>query len=511
MLILITISTVNATDNHTEILISTDQIDDSNSKDIENTHLASAKQDIPSLISNAKENDILLINPGTYNINNLKITKNITIQGKGNPRDIIFDGNKLSSIILIRDKNVHVKFNNITFINGLTDHFGGAISIETGNVYVDNCIFKNNFALRNTNAGAISNYGTMDDRAYLLVNNSLFINNYANHDGGAITTCYAKSDILNSIFINNTAHRDGGAIRVSIYGYCNTEDCIFMYNRADEWGGAFYSWACTSYINRCIFLNNTAGTNGGSVMISGNISLTNSIIVNNTGEETGGSIFISQPMFKAITWMEINNNLITNNSSPYGKEIFISWKTPQYLYTDFNDNDWGDEDPNDSSVIDPNNVTQRSKITSTIKSNLLNILNLNLLTKYSDLLGDYFPPNYLENIVKNSSKNSTNNENINMLDFNKTKHSEKPLVDSYSSNTKFTSNSTQNINKKAKSEIFINSTSSYGSNKKAYELNETGLNVIKTISPELTYFIIAFIIVFIALVIGYKKEKNKNK
>ncbi|WP_155930830.1 hypothetical protein [Methanobrevibacter oralis] len=39
----------------------------------------------------------------------------------------------------------------------------------------------------------------MENRSYLFVNNSLFINNHADHDGGAITTCYASSEIYNCV------------------------------------------------------------------------------------------------------------------------------------------------------------------------------------------------------------------------------------------------------------------------------------------------------------------------
>ena len=56
-------------------------------------------------------------------------------------------------------------FRNITFINAYTEGFGGAISIETGHVSVDNCIFINNTA--GVNAGGISNYGTEEEKGYL--------------------------------------------------------------------------------------------------------------------------------------------------------------------------------------------------------------------------------------------------------------------------------------------------------------------------------------------------------
>lgn len=250
----------------------------------------------------------------------MTLTKNITLQGNGNPRSIIFDGENQYNIFSIRNDSTHVIFKNLTFINAYTEGFGGAISMETGHVYVDNCIFINNTA--GVNAGGISNYGTEDEKGYLLLTNSLFVGNHGEHDGGAVTTCFAHSDIYNCVFINNSAHRDGGAIRVSVQGYGNVQDCIFMYNHADEWGGAYYSWSGESNIQRCIFMNNTAGTNGGAVMVSGNLNLENSIIVNNSGARTGGSFYIQQPMYDAITSINVHNNLITNNTSPKGHVNF---------------------------------------------------------------------------------------------------------------------------------------------------------------------------------------------
>ena len=353
--------------------------------------LDESSQDLINRIQNANNGETILIEPGTYKVHGINITKNISLQGNGDPREVIIDGEELSSIFFIQDIGITARFNNLTIINGKTNNFGGGICIETGNAYVDNCIFINNTALNVTNGGAISNYGNETDRSYLFVNNSLFIGNHADHDGGAVTTCYASSDIYNSVFINNSARRDGGAIRVSVFGYGNVQDCIFMYNHADEWAGAYYSWAGNSSLDRCIFINNTAGTNGGAIMVSGSINLTNSIIVNNTADETGGSFYIQEPMFNATTKINVHDNIITNNSAPLGKEVFVKWPDAKYLFPKFNDNDWGDEDPTDSSILDPNNVSSRIKPTTTNqKMGLFDLLDFSLLNRYSDVLHDYY-------------------------------------------------------------------------------------------------------------------------
>lgn len=478
----------------------------------------SPKDDLKGIIINSNDNDVIILEKGTYKLNNITLTKNITFQGNGNPREIIIDGENKYSIFLIRSPTVYAAFNNITFINGFTYDFGGAISMETGNVYVDNCIFINNTALGDTNAGGISNYGNKTHKGYLFVNNTLFVNNHADHDGGAVTTCYASCDIYNSVFIGNSAHRDGGAVRVSVEGYGNVQDCIFMYNHADEWGGAYYSWAGESNIERCIFLNNTAGTNGGAVMVSGNLNLANSIIVNNTGESTGGSFYIQQPMFDETTVINVHDNLITNNTSPYGKEIFIKWKDTKHLFTRFNDNDWGSEDPTDSSVIDPDNVTKRSKVTSTIKSNLLDTMDLGLLNRYDDLIGNYFPAGYLDNIKKqnpsdinkNSPNKNSNNYNLNSANnTNSEIVNDKKTINDVINNANAISNSSQAFeDTSSDNQIILGNSTSHGENNdnSAYELNKKE-SVSKSASPSIEYFLVLAIVTILALFVGYKTKQ----
>ena len=377
------------------------------------------------------------------------------------------------------------------------------------------------------------------------MNNSLFINNHANHDGGAITTCYANSYIYNCVFINNSACRDGGAIRVSVFGYGNVEDCIFMFNHADEWGGAYYSWSGESNIERCIFLNNTAGTNGGAVMVSGNINIEQSIIANNDGGETGGSFYIQQPMYDTKTVINVHDNLIINNTSPYGKEIFIFWQDSYNLYTQFDNNDWGDENPNDSSVIDPNNVTPRSKVSSTIKSNLYGVLNVDLLGKYSDLIGSYFPGDSLSNLKQqfddakeayNNSENSDEGNNTNSDPSEKTtkdnrqtdtkdnpisKNTKKDHADTNQKTMQtdipdediiaLQTNNTDVVTKAdSNSEISLGNSTTHGEENKAYELNETHTSVSKQTTTDIRYYLAAFVILFILLGIVYVKETKKR-
>ena len=517
-LILISIPVISASENVTPAV---DSANPDMIAHIEQTNLTDKSADLKNEIDSAQNGDEILIDQGTYKIHNVKITKNLTLQGNGNARNIIIDGEKKSSIFLIGSPDVHVTFKNITFINGLTHDFGGAISIKTGNVYVDECIFANNTALSDTNGGAIANYGTKENKGYLFVNNSLFINNHADHDGGAVTTHYANSYIYNCVFINNSACRDGGAVRVSVFAYGNVQDCIFMFNHADEWGGAYYSWSGESNIERCIFMNNTAGTNGGAVMVSGNINLQDSIIVNNNGGETGGSFYIQNPMYDTKTVINVHNNLITNNSSPYGKEIYIHWEREYAynLYTQFDDNDWGDENPNDSSLIDPDGITPRSKVSRTIMSNLFERLNLNLLDKYEDLLKGYFTENSLNNLKEQFKTPNLNNSQNSNRDVNKISNDYKTAKaeNIVKSNADTKNDEANNPPSKTESQLTtttstgqvpLGNSTSHGEDEKAYELNETGGSVAKQIRSNIPYLIALTAIVLILLAIGYKRNKR---
>ena len=484
-----------------------------------------ASADLVNRINNADDNEIIFIEPGTYKIHNVTLTKNMTLQGIGNTSEVIIDGEYLSSIFLIHDKDVFVNFYNLTIIHGLTHNFGGGICIETGNAVVDNCIFINNTALNTTNGGAISNYGNENYSSYLLVNNSLFLGNHADHDGGAVTTCYARSDIYNSVFVNNSAVRDGGAIRVSIFGYGYVQDCVFEFNHADEWAGAYYSWAGNSSIDRCVFRNNTAGTNGGAIMISGSANLTNSVIVNNTADKTGGSFYIQQPMFNATTKINVTGCYITNNSAPLGQEVYIKWNSTDLFWPDFNKNDWGDENPKDPAVIDPDRVSERSNPTlKSDKSDLLDTLSWrDLLARYDGILSDYFAP-HNDDSQTNSSDDISHHEDNNDHEDNSNPEDSNSFFKFDNQNQTNQNNKNNKLNDTLKRNILsnsLNSTSSHSTdvenpnstsvsdhgNQKMVELFEDNPISLKSFDIK---FAIALTVVLLAFFAGLLKRRERN-
>ena len=168
----------------------------------------------------------------------IRITKSITIDGKGNT----IDGKSLARLFNITgssSQGITVTLKNLNFVNGMAqssggNSYGGAIYAYMGSnnnprpirLTIDNCTFKNNTATMGSDArrgGAIYYNFRPNNRDYsradLIIKNSSFENNSA-YSGGAI---YAtKLSIIDSNFTGNKAV-NGSAIYTSNSDYGSTK------------------------------------------------------------------------------------------------------------------------------------------------------------------------------------------------------------------------------------------------------------------------------------------------
>ncbi len=299
---------------------------------------------IQDTVNSINDQDTIFLEPGTYNEYGIEIDKNITLQGLGDANDVIIDGNNKNTIILINSVST-VRFLNITFINGNSPDYGGAIHSENGIVYVDNCNFINNTA--KINGGAIDIAGNeykekghfRTNYGFLEAKNCSFLDNYAGHDGGALATIRGNSYIYDSIFKYNCAYRDGGALRVGVYATTKTENCIFENNTANEWGGALYNWPGELTVNNCTIENNTAGTQGGALITSGPLRVTNSKITGNKAD-IGGVLYIAEETPYIPSTVIFDNNYIENNTARVASLVYVDETTSEH--TNFDNNYWGE-------------------------------------------------------------------------------------------------------------------------------------------------------------------------
>lgn len=195
------------------------------------------------------------------------------------------------------EKNQVIELNGITITSGQADHSsldrwraGAGLSIdERAFVKIVDCTFRDNYARQR--GGALF---TQWQSGYAIIQ-STFEGNSAPL-GGAIynegdDAKLDEKEVLNSIFINNFSAHDGGAVFNSEKSIFNAIGTVFIGNTADGnnhaglgLGGAIRSMAPERVvITNCTFYNNQA-VSGGAIYNSGpgTVSIYNSIVWNNT-------------------------------------------------------------------------------------------------------------------------------------------------------------------------------------------------------------------------------------
>lgn len=289
-------------------------------------------------INNASEGSTITLDrdyaydEGFYEIG-IVINKNLTIDGNG----YTLDGKSKSRILMtlfgLNDNN-KVTLNNINFVNGHTNYYGGAI-LNFANMTVNNCSFTNNYAYYC--GGAIISVG------YLDCMNSNFNKNTADGDGGAIFTLSFENSVkfYHDFYLNRTV--DGNLDFIPNIGMNVTfnflkdkvADCVFKDNVANgRGGGAIYAFSNID-IASSTFTSNKAGEKGGAVFANKDVFINNSKFTSNSASKYGGAVYFKchessgyyNSSGKWVSEIKYYDNLIqkstfTKNSASKGGAIY---------------------------------------------------------------------------------------------------------------------------------------------------------------------------------------------
>ena len=270
-------------DNQGDLSLDDGKLGTTDDSDIlKSSYSPKTSSEIQTCVDSAKSGDTIVLD-GYYLINNtINVKKQLNFIGINNAT---IDGN--NSVRLFSVSYVDIIFKNITFKNGYTTDYGGAIYSHMCVVSLEGCNFYHNVAKW---SGAIYSSGYYSNAI-----NCNFTNNLA-FDGsyGAASGCNAYNCIfrnnsaiaryggafggkaINCTFIGNSAKK-GGAISGG-----NVINCSFYHNHADV-GGAIYDM---SYIiQNSIFYNNSANSGGA---ISSASAVNCSFIINSAN--SGGAI-----------------------------------------------------------------------------------------------------------------------------------------------------------------------------------------------------------------------------
>ena len=305
-------------------------------------------------IAEAKDDDVIIGLPGTYNIDSAtSINNNITIKANESG-EIILHLNTTSARMFTVSGDKHLILENLILENGSTGS-GSIVNVAAnGTLTTDNCVFRN--------SGSYSSYAAVIyavSNSDVIIKNTTFNNliftsstsaqgaalyvsggrltvldseftNLKGSSGGAIYIYNSNATIKNSIFDNNTASTSGGAIYTSSAGSAISNllvnNCSFINSGAGTSGGAIYFGATKLEVYGSIFANcyvNTTSSysGGGAIYTSANSTINYNVFINNTDKKTthaGQDILL----YSANKVANADYNYFGDNTKPDSTKVY---------------------------------------------------------------------------------------------------------------------------------------------------------------------------------------------
>ncbi len=156
------------------------------------------------------------------------------------------------------DNTSLVIFRDCIFEENDSEYEGGAISSNWVTLRLENCIFEDNYAdYEGAAVSFFSNHNSTRE-AQLYVVNCIFENNLAGYSGGAIEG-RGINRIVGSLFMENYAKHEGGAISHFKEDSLLITNCTFVRNISEQEGEAItnFGWDSTfTFITNSVFFEN---------------------------------------------------------------------------------------------------------------------------------------------------------------------------------------------------------------------------------------------------------------
>jgi parallel beta-helix repeat protein len=278
-------------------------------------------------VETAKNGDTIYLKNGVYTgENNTQITVNKNINIKGKDSNVVLDGQEKNRLLLLKNK-CKVTLQNLKFTNGQANlrkmdiryndnEMGGAILIEDSNLIINKCTFNNNKAggVYGGN-GLLSHGGAIyqdGNGGSLTINNSIFTNNKAENDGGAIIGCNMK--VNNCTFKNNQAG-SWGIVSRHFNSSFTINKCTFINNKGY---GIIPRSAKSTTVSKCTFKNNSKTA---ILLLNGKYNVNNCNFINNRN----GAIEISTSSYNSLE-IAINKCIFKNNRADNGYGVIDLYK-----------------------------------------------------------------------------------------------------------------------------------------------------------------------------------------
>ena len=248
---------------------------------------------IQGAIDSVPDGFLLRICPGTYRENLSLERRSLGLLGMEGAEQTIIDAqSKGPAMSLLRSDAVEVE--GLSFVQGVSDTFGGGILCQRSTLTLTDSIVSNNKATNGAGLGG--------DRCTLESQGSTFSENIATNMGGGIYLVGASSTLLENTIADNEAYEGGG---ITIYeGTATLRSNSIVSNTAttvdeEAWG---------------------PGGGGGGAWLYGDLEIIDNLFEGNTSQYHGGGFYI------ASSSPEIRGNRVVEN---------LSWEDGGGGYTNY--------------------------------------------------------------------------------------------------------------------------------------------------------------------------------
>jgi predicted outer membrane repeat protein len=265
---------------------------------------------VQGAIDNAGAGDTILIGQGHYFETLNTQGKQLTLQGVGDRRKIIIDGNGKGSVITIPGTKL-VAMSDLTITRGFGAGGGISVSVAGAPLSVRHSIIVSNHST--TSGGGIYSEGNVT-----IVDCNIADNDAAFGGGGLADAGEGVIlDIRDSTFARNSAG-SGGAISVTLQStVVNVDHTDIVSNTAQIGGGLFISTDNVPVIlnltNSAVSRNSATQADGGGLYLFGSgLASSHSVFAQNTAAVGGGAIAIVNSL-RRIAGASFNDTYIIMN------------------------------------------------------------------------------------------------------------------------------------------------------------------------------------------------------
>lgn len=214
--------------------------------------LATAANTFQAAIDISNDNDLILVDDGTYLLTNrISVTKGVIIRSINGSASAIVDGNHAVKCFYINHPDAILDGFTIQNAHNTADQYGGGVNISNGGT-VQNCIIQNNQAI--DGGGIAIDYSGLVQNC--IIRNNLASNNSTSGYGGGIRFLNG-GEARNCLITENVSVQYGGGI--NIWNAGSVFNCTITKNAAPH--GAGIRTRNASLIKNCIIYYNTGGVN----------------------------------------------------------------------------------------------------------------------------------------------------------------------------------------------------------------------------------------------------------